>query len=430
MTPTIRIQLSVMMFIQFFIWGAWAVTMGTYLGAIGFSGTQIGQAYSTAAIAAIVSPFFIGMVADRYLPAQITMGILHLLGGVFMFLATTVDSFAPFFVLLLAYTLCYMPTLALVNAVSFNQMENPSQEFPGVRVLGTLGWIIAGLLIGFAEQITGFLGLSWEMTNIEGTNLPLRMAAIGSFVLGFYCFTLPNTPPQAKGEKTTIREIIGLDTLSLMKDRSFAIFIVSSLLICIPLAFYYNFTNPFLNEIGVENAAAKMTMGQMSEFGFMLVMPFFLRALGIKYMLLTGMLFWAARYVLFAFGDADSALVYMLYFGIIFHGICYDFFFVTGQLYVDRVAPKAIRASAQGFIALITYGVGMYIGAWISGIVVDMYAIEGTEPTMHNWTSIWLIPAAMAAVVMVIFFILFQDKVSPEPETVEDVEVNEENDAV
>ncbi len=414
MSIPIRIQLSVMMFIQFFIWGAWAVTMGTYLGTIGFSGTQIGQAYSTAAIAAIVSPFFIGMVADRYLPAQVTMGLLHLLGGVFMFLATTVDTFTPFFVFLLAYTLCYMPTLALVNAVSFQQMKNPSEEFPRVRVLGTLGWIVAGLLIGFAEQVTGFLNLNWDVSNIEATNLPLRMAAIASFVLGFYCFFLPNTPPQAKGEKATVKDILGLETLKLMKDRSFAIFVISSLLICIPLAFYYNFTNPFLNEIGVSNAAGKMTMGQMSEFGFMLVMPFFLRRLGIKYMLLTGMMFWSARYMLFAFGNADGALVYMLYLGIIFHGICYDFFFVTGQLYVDRVAPKTIRASAQGFIALVTYGVGMYIGAWISGIVVDIYTLEDAT---HNWTRIWLTPAVMAAIVLILFAVLFKDTVSAEPES-------------
>lgn len=398
-----RIELSIMMFLQFFIWGAWAVTMGTYLNAIGFKGTDIGSAYSTTAWAAILSPFFVGMVADRFFSAERVMGVLHLLGAALMYWATTITEPGKFFWVLLGYALCYMPTLALVNAIAFQQMKDPGKEFPSIRVLGTLGWIVAGLIIGFMK--------------IEPTVIPLKIAAGMSLLMGVYSFFLPNTPPKGKGKKVAVSDILGLDALSLMKDRSFAVFVICSLLICIPLSFYYNFTNMFLNESGVENAASKMTMGQMSEVVFMLVMPFFFARLGVKKMLLGGMLAWAARYLLFAFGNSES-LVFMFYLGILLHGICYDFFFVTGQIYVDREAPEQIRASAQGFIALITYGAGMVIGAKVSGLVVDKYAqfeiVDGIEKAVaHQWTNIWIIPAIMAAVVIVFFAILFRDKPAP-----------------
>lgn len=406
MNTKLRIQLSTMMFLEFFIWGAWCVTMGTYLNAIGFKGTDIGTAYSATAWAAVLSPFFIGMVADRFLPAEKVLGVMHLLGAVLMYLASTVTEPATFFWVLLGYALCYMPTLALVNAISFHQMDNPEKQFPPIRVLGTLGWIIAGLIIGFMK--------------IEPTPIPLRIAAGVSVVMGIYSFFLPHTPPKSAGKKVSISDVLGLDALRLMKNRSFAVFVVSSLLICIPLAFYYNFTNLFLNESGMVNAAGKMTMGQMSEVFFMLVMPFFFARLGVKKMLLVGMTAWAARYVLFAFG-ATGNLVFMLYFGILLHGICYDFFFVTGQIYVDNEAPEEIRASAQGLIALVTYGAGMVIGAKISGLVVEHYQImEAGKIAGHVWRTIWIAPAVMAAVVIVLFVLLFKEPRKPEQQTAGD----------
>ncbi len=406
MTLPVRIQLSVMMFLQFFIWGAWYVTMYTYLTAIGFPDTSIGDAYSCAGWGAIIAPFFVGMIADRYFPAQIVLGVMHLLGAGFMFLVSKTTDPAIFFWVLLAYTIAYMPTLALTNAIAFHQMEDPGREFPAVRVLGTLGWIVAGLIIGFMK--------------IEPTAKPMMFAAACSLVLGVYSFALPHTPPRSKGKKVSFSEILGTDALVLMKDRSFAIFVISSLLICIPLSFYYTFANGFLNEVGVVNAAGKMTMGQMSELFFMLVMPFFFKRLGVKKMLLTGMVFWVLRYVLFAFGNSGS-LVMMFYLAILFHGICYDFFFVTGQIYVDKKAPREIRASAQGFIALVTYGVGMVIGTMFAGRVGDYYKVVAEDGTVsHHWQQIWLIPAVMAAVVIVLFVILFTDKdVEREPAAAE-----------
>lgn len=398
MNGKVRTQLSVMMFLQFFIWGAWIVTLGTYLGmGLKFGGDAIGKAYSTMPWGAILAPFIVGMIADRFFSAQKVMGILHLLGGVVMFYATNVTSPMLFFWVVLLYAICYNPTLALVNAISFNQMDSPEKQFPAIRVFGTLGWIVAGLIIGFMK--------------VEDTAIPMKIAAAASILLGVYSFFLPNTPPKSLGHKVKIGDVLGLEALKLMKNASFAIFIIGSLLICIPLAFYYNFTNLFLNEQGIVNAAGKMTMGQMSEFFFMLVMPFFFARLGVKKMLLAGMLAWLGRYLLFAFGNSGS-LVFMYYAGILLHGICYDFFFVTGQIYVDNTAPKAIQASAQGFIALITYGVGMVIGSRISGLIVEKYQTVLTSDGIaaHNWQTIWLIPAAMAFVVIVLFAIFFKDK--------------------
>ena len=404
MNKKVQTQLSVMMFIEFFVWGAWFVTLGTYLGqTLKFDGVNIGGAYSTMPWGAIIAPFFVGMIADRFFSAEKVMGVLHLVGGVVLFYVSQVTSPGAFFTVLLIYALCYNPTLALVNAISFNHMENTEKQFPIIRVFGTLGWIVAGLIVGY---------LKIDGVGIEPTAIPLKIAAGASIIMGLYSFTLPNTPPKDLGHKVTVRDILGLEALKLLKDRSYAIFIISSLLICIPLAFYYNFTNLFLNEVGVQNAAGKMTMGQMSEVIFMIIMPFFFARLGVKKMLLFGMIAWAIRYLLFAFGNPDN-LVMMYYFGILLHGICYDFFFVTGQLYVDRKAPKEIRASAQGFIALITYGFGLLIGAWIAGPVVTKFQqMQGTEIIGHNWQIIWIIPAVMAAVIILVFTLLFKENES------------------
>ena len=392
-----------MMFLQYFVWGAWYVTMGTWLGStLHFSGEQIGLAAGTTALAAMISPFFVGMVADRFLATEKILGGLHLIGGLVLYVASLQTAFGPFYGVLLAYALCYMPTLALSNSLSFHQMTDPEREFPGIRVLGTIGWIVAGLFIGS-------LGL-------EATEKPLQLAAAGSIALGLFCFALPHTPPQKKS-RVTMRDVLGLDALKLMGERSFAVFVLGSFLVCIPLQFYYAFANLFLNELHVTNAAGKMTLGQMSEIFFMLVMPWFFRRLGVKYMLLVGMAAWMARYTLFAFGD-NGALVWMLYGGILLHGICYDFFFVTGQIYVDQKAPGDLRAAAQGFIAFVTLGVGMLIGSWVSGRVVDAFR-TGTDS--HTWNQIWLVPAAGAFAVLVLFALFFRSADSVRPAAVERV---------
>lgn len=405
MTNKTRVQLSIMMFLQFFVWGVWYVTMSTYLGetGLGFDGINIGAAYSTINFGAIVAPFLVGMVADRFFAAEKLMAVLHLVGAVLLWFVAGTYEPGPFFWILLLYAICYMPTLALANAICFHQMDNPGKEFPNIRVLGTLGWIVSGFVIGYV--LPKILGGS-----IENTALPFKIGAVISLLLGIYSFYLPSTPPKSTGQKVTVRDVLGLDAIELMKDRSFAIFIISSLLISIPLAFYYSFTNGFLNEVGMENTAFKMTLGQASEVIFMVLIPFFFIRLGIKKMLIIGMLAWVVRYLFFAYGN-NQELVFMYYLGIVLHGVCYDFFFVTGQIYVDETAPKKIQASAQGFITVVTYGLGMLIGSWASGIVVDHYTTTGgSGETIHLWKSIWWVPALMALGVTVLFTLLFKEQ--------------------
>jgi len=400
MNPSVRGRLAAMMFLQFFVWGAWFVTLSTYLGqGLGFAGTDIGRAYSTMPWGAIVAPFVVGMIADRFFAAERVLGVMHLAGAVLLWAASSTTDAGTLFWVLLGYALCYNPTLALVNAISFNQMTSPEKQFPAIRVFGTVGWILAGLLVGFLK--------------LEATATPLKIAAVCSLVLGVFSFVLPHTPPKSLGHKVTVRDVLGLDALQLLKERSFAVFVLGSLLVCIPLSFYYSFTNLFLNEQGVVNAAGKMTMGQMSEVFFMIVMPFFFVRLGVKNMLLVGMLAWSARYLLFAFGNS-AELVFMFYLGILLHGICFDFFFVTGQIYVDNTAPKAIQASAQGFITLVTYGVGMLIGAEIAGRVAETYQVmEAGKIVGHDWTSIWIVPAVMSFGVVLLFAALFRGDTRP-----------------
>lgn len=397
MKSTTRIQLSAMMFLEFFIWGGWFVTLGTFLlTSLETTGTQVGVAYLTQSIGAIIAPFIVGIIADRFFSAQVILGVLHLAGAVLLWLAGSASDFDSFYPLILVYMILFMPTLALVNSISFRQMDNPSKQFPPIRTLGTVGWIVAGLLISW---------LAWDMKGNEADLAnTFKMAAGASAVLGLFSFTLPSTPPLKKNQKVSAAELLGFDAIGLLKNSSYRLFFIASVLICIPLAFYYNFTNAFLSEVGVENATAKQALGQVSEVVFMLLMPFLFVRLGVKKMLAIGMLAWVLRYVFFAFGDADAGF-WMLLLGILLHGICYDFFFVTGQIYTDNLAGERFKSAAQGLITLATYGVGMLIGSLLSGRIVDRYLENG----VHDWKTIWLIPAGIAGAVLLLFVLFFRD---------------------
>jgi nucleoside transporter len=401
MTTATRIKLSLMMFLEFFIWGAWFVTLGTYLlHNLKATGTQVGVAFLTQSIGAIVAPFIIGLIADRFFSAQKILGVLHLLGAALLWRASSAPDFSSFYPNILTYMVLYMPTLALVNSIAFRQMKDPQKEFAPIRVLGTLGWIVAGLTIGW---------LNWErVDSSDNTSLQYSflMAAGASAILGLFSFTLPATPPVKSGQSSSLGDLLGLDAIGLLKNRSYLIFFLASIAICIPLAFYYGFTNPFLNEVGMKAAAGVQSLGQVSELLFMLAIPLFFSKLGVKKMLAIGMAAWVLRYAFFAYGDGLGNY-WMLIAGIVLHGVCYDFFFVTGQIYTDNLAGERFKSSAQGFITLATYGVGMLIGTLLSGDIFDKYALAGGT---HDWRMIWLIPAGIAALVLVLFLLLFRER--------------------
>jgi nucleoside transporter len=380
--------LAFMMFVEYFIWGAWYVTMGSYMPAnLHSSGLQIGAAYSALAIATMISPFFIGLVADRYFPAQRIMGVLHLLGGVLLFLVPMISNNSVFYWAILLYSLLYMPTIALSNSVAFNQMTDPGKQFPWIRVFGTAGWIVAGTIIGK-------LGLEKSVSTFQ-------IAAAASLLLGLASFVLPNTPPKGAASRAP-----GTEAFVLFKNRPYLIFFIAAILVCIPLSFYYGFANNFLVELGMKNSAFKMTLGQYSEGLFILAIPFLFNRIGVKNMLLMGMTAWILRYVCFAYGGL-GANAWMLYAGIILHGVCYDFFFVTGYMYTEKKAGEGIKNAAQQLFTFATYGLGMFIGTYFSGYIDDVYAIS---PNVHDWRHIWLVPAYIAAGVLLYFILFFREK--------------------
>ncbi len=404
MKTTTRFQLSFMMFLEFFIWGGWFVTMGTFLGNnLGASGAETAMAYSTQSWGAIIAPFIIGLIADRFFNAERILGVLHLIGAFLMYQMYLSTDFGSFYPYVLGYMIGYMPTLALVNSVSFNQMKDPAKDFSLIRVWGTIGWIAAGLAISYIFHWDPNPEVAGDKGMLQNTFL---MVSIASAVLGVFSFTLPKTPPKADdGSKITVSDILGLEALKLLKDRNFLVFFLSSVLICVPLAFYYQHANQFLSEIGVENATGKMTIGQISEVLFMLLLPYFFKKFGFKMTILVGMLAWTVRYLLFAYGDAGEG-VFMLLIGIALHGICYDFFFVSGQIYTDSKAGEKVKSAAQGLITLATYGVGMLGGFYIAGLITDANIIADG----HNWTAIWQMPAIFAVVVFVFFAVLFKNE--------------------
>lgn len=421
LTPTsTSIRLSIMMFLQFFIWGSWYVSMVGWMGKVELQGLGA-WAYTVCPIAAVVSPFFLGIIADRFFATQRILGVLNLLGGAALLAVPSVVAsanqpvlesagapfFHPYILILLAHALCFMPTLGLTYSLSFANMQSPQRQFPIVRTAGTVGWVVGNLVVGGAITL-GANTFTW----IEGgatSHVQWFVAGGASLLLGLYSFTLPNTPPPAAGKAVTVRQVLGLDSLKLLSQRSYLVFAICSFLLCIPLAGYYSNAYAFITSLTQENTMLIMSSGQMSEVFFMLLMPLMFRKLGFKWMLAAGMLAWMLRYLLFAGAAADSIL-WMAIAGVLLHGICYDFFFVTGSIYVDNVAPKHLRSQAQGFLVLITQGLGLGLGAIVFGEVKQRL----TTNDITDWKTLWMYAAAFSLAVCVFFVLFFRSKLNDE----------------
>jgi nucleoside transporter len=399
MQPLLLVRLWLMVFLHYFIWGAWYSAMSTYLSKLGFEGSEIGLAYGTTAIGALVSPFIVGIVADRFFATQRILGVLHLAGAVLLYWVSTLKDFGSFYPVLIAYTITYMAGHGLTNALTLHHSKNPAKDFPFVMWMASVGWIVAGLTVNWL-QFADNAGM-------------FQLASGAALVMGLYSLTLPHTPPKGANTPVSVGALLGFDAIKLFRDRSFATFMICSFLICIPLSFYFTWTNQFMTEMGVADPTAKMTLGQVSDVVFLLMLPFLLPRLKAKGILIIGMAAWAIRFSLFALFHQQPTALWMLYTGILLHGMCYDFIFVMGRMYVDKRAGEDIRAAAQGLHAIVTLGAGMFVGSWLSGIVAQRY----THGTTHDWQPIWLIPAAMGAVLVIVFALLFKDNTTKEQPT-------------
>jgi nucleoside transporter len=397
-----QLRLGVMMFVNYTVWGAWYVTISTYVTAtLHFTGTQAGAIFGTASIAAMISPFFVGLVADRLFATERVMAVLYGLCAILMYFATKATGFVEFYAIMLAFCLCYFPTVALTNSIGFQLVKDPGKEFPLIRLMGTFGWIFINLLVGYQK---------WETTT--GQFWATLVASLAMVAISLTL--LPHMPPKARGTAFSARSALGLDALVMMKNKAYLFFAVASVLACIPLTFYYSFTNTFLNEVRVENAAGIMTLAQGSEVIMMLLMPFIFRYLSVRHIVIVGLVCWVVRYALFAGGNAGSGM-WMFYIAILLHGAAYDFFFMTGQLYTDQVAPQHLRNTAQGFITFLTYGVGMLLGSLLSGGAVDYFTKSVGGAVQRDWPSFWLFSAAMSAAILVMILITFRtnEKIQP-----------------
>jgi nucleoside transporter len=393
---SIRARLSAMMFLNYVIWGAWYVTLSTYLTTtLHFTATQAGAVFGTTALASMISPFFVGLIADRFFSTERVLAALHFIGAILLWRVASAQTFGAVYTLLLAYCLCYFPTIALTNSLTLQHLTDAGRDFPLIRVFGTLGWIAIGIVVGSMA--------------IEKSATPFLLASGASVVMGFFSLALPHTPPAAKGEAFSVRRVLGLDALAMLKDKSFLVFAIASVLACIPLTFYFSFTNDYLNDVHLVNAAGKMTLGQVSEVGMMLVMPLVLRRMTVKAILMLGLAAWTVRYVLLALGDAGPG-AWMFYIAILLHGVCYDFFFMTGQLYTDQEAPAHLRSAAQGFITFMTYGVGMDAGSLISGNALDFFTTGLGASAVRDWKTFWLTSAAGAFVILLIVAAMFRSR--------------------
>ncbi|MCC7334922.1 MAG: MFS transporter [Pirellulaceae bacterium] len=392
MKPLLLVRLWLMVFLHYFVWGAWYVTMGTYATTkLGFAGGQVGLAYGTLAIGAMLSPLIVGVIADRFFATQRILAFLHILGAGLLYALSTLQEFGVFYLVLLSYTITYMAGHGLTNTLTLHHSKNPAKEFPLVMIMASVGWIVAGLVV------------SW--LKLEDNPGMFYLASGAALVMGLYSLTLPHTPPKGQGSPASLGTLLGLDALKLMRDRSFATFMVCSFLICVPLSFYFSWMNVFMNEMNIANAAAKMTLGQVSDVVFLLLLPALLLRLGAKGILMLGIGAWALRFGLFALFHQNPSVLWMLFTGILLHGICYDFIFVMGRMYVDERAGEDIRGAAQGLHAIVTLGAGMFVGTWFAGLVAQVY----TEGDQHDWQPIWLIPAAMGTVLFFVFALFFKD---------------------